>query len=321
MISAKDIQKTYKRISPEIEKTPLLYSPKLSEISGAKVYLKLEHQQKTGSFKIRGVLSKIFSLNKYDFNKVFVASSTGNHAAAFCDASEIFGFKGVLFLSENISKAKLNAINHFKNVKTIFYGKNSIETEQKATEYAKEIGGVLIHPYNDIKIIEGQGTIGLEIKEQLPKVDTVLAPIGGGGLISGLCLYFKDKDVQVIGCQPKNASEMMQSIKQNKIVPPSTLHTIADASAGGIEKNAITFNICKNYLSGFEIIDEEAIKKAVAFMVKYHQIIIEPAAAIPIAALLNSEKYKNRTVALVLSGKKINTNLLTNILTTYGDYY
>ncbi|NER13006.1 pyridoxal-phosphate dependent enzyme [Leptobacterium flavescens] len=321
MITIEEVNKAYENIRADIRRTSLEFSPELSRISGAEVYLKMEQLQLTGSFKIRGVLNKIRSIETADFNKTFVAASTGNHAAAFAYASDRFNFKGDLFLPEKTSEAKIRAIEKYA-VKKIFYGRNSMETEAKATSHAQEINGILIHPYNDIHIICGQGTIGVEIKEQLPELDTVLAPIGGGGLISGLCAYFQDdKTVNVIGCQPANADEMYASVKEGHIVSPSTLDTISDATAGGIEENALTYDICKKMLSGFEIIEEEAIKKAVAFIVKYHQTLVEPASALPVAALLNSKNYKGKKVVLVLTGKKINTSLLTQILVEYGNYY
>ncbi len=321
MITKQAIKIAYENIKANITKTPLIHSEKLSEISGANVYLKMEHLQITHSFKLRGVLTKINSIDKKDFNKTFVAASTGNHAAAFGYVSDKFGFKGTLFLPKNIEEEKLKGISKY-TLDTVIYGNTSMETEKKATEYAKEIGGVLIHPYNDVEIIKGQGTIAVEIENQLPEVDTVIAPIGGGGLISGICSYFSEhKSVEVVGCQPVNASEMYDSIKLNKIVPPSTLHTIADAAAGGIEDNALTFAICKKHLSGITLIEEETIKKAVALMYKYHNTSLEPTAALPVATLLKDGTYRNKNVVLVLTGKKINQNILNQINEHYGDCY
>lgn len=322
MVHKKDIEIAYKNIKDDILKTPLIHSPKLSAISGANVYLKMEHLQITDSFKIRGVLTKLISISKKDFNKkTFVASSTGNHAAAFGYASDKFGFKGTLFLPKNITEEKLNGVSNYA-IKTVLYGDSSVETEKKATEYAKEIKGILIHPYNDSEIIKGQGTIALEIVEQFPEVDTIIAPIGGGGLISGICSYFSEnKNVTIVGSQPKNASEMEQSIKANKIVQPSMQKTIADAAAGGIEEDSLTFSICKKQLSHVETIEEEDIKKAVAFLYKYHKTIVEPTAALPVAVLLNEDKYRNKNVVVVLTGKKINNQLLTEINKNYGDCY
>ncbi|MFY0630901.1 MAG: pyridoxal-phosphate dependent enzyme [Flavobacteriaceae bacterium] len=321
MIDKKDIQAAYNSIKNDIIETPLVHSPKLSAISGANVYLKMEHLQLTDSFKIRGVLTKINSLDENQFKKVFVAASTGNHAAAFGYASEEFGFEGKLFLPKNVRKEKLNGIKNYAFEK-VLYGNSSMEAEAKAREYAKEIKGVLIHPYNDVEIIKGQGTIGVEIEHQLPQIDVIIVPIGGGGLISGICSYFSEnKNVAIVGTQPKNASEMIDSIKANQIVEPSTLNTIADAAAGGIEKNSLTFTICKEHLSSIKTIREEGIKKAVAFLYKYHKIIVEPTAALPVATVLTSNEYQNKNVVLVLTGKKISNQLLNEINEDYGDSY
>lgn len=318
MITSTAIEHAYEGIKNDIYKTPLVFSPELSRISGAQVYLKMENAQRTGSFKIRGVLHKIGTIDKKEFQKPFVAASTGNHAAAFGHASEKFGFKGILFLPEKTSEAKVKALEPY-GIKKVFYGKNSRETEAKATAYAKEINGVLIHPYNDPSIIKGQGTIALEIKEQLPTVNTIIVPVGGGGLISGIASYFSnDPTVDIVGCQPVNAAEMYHSIRKDHIVPTSTLDTIADAAAGGIEAGSITFEICKKLLSGVELSEEEAIKKALVFMAKHHPEPLEPTSALPVSTLLNTKKYQGKNVVLVLTGKKINASLLTEILNIYG---
>lgn len=317
MITKNDIDLAHQRIQENILKTPLIHSPELSKRSGANVFLKMEQEQQTGSFKIRGVLNKLSSLKEAAFQQTFVASSTGNHAAAFCYAAEKFDFNGVLFLPNTITEAKYNAINSLRIDKKL-YGNTSVEAEQKATTYAQETQGILIHPYNDPKIIEGQGTLGAELVTQCKTIDCIYTPVGGGGLASGLSLYFSNTNTKVIGCQPENASEMYQSILKNKIVPPSTLTTIADAAAGGVEKEALSFSICKEHLSGFEILNEKAIKNAVAFLVKHHQLIVEPTAALPVAALLQNKTFtKAQNIVLILTGKKIDFNLLKEILNTY----
>ena len=321
MISKRDIAKAYDGIKDDILQTPLVHSPILSTLSGANVYLKMEHLQITDSFKLRGVLHKINTLNDKDFSNTFVAASTGNHAAAFGYASKKFGFKGTLFLPKNVEKEKLKGLSKY-SIEKVLFGNTSIETEAKATQYAKEVDGVLIHPYNDLEIIKGQGTIALEIETQLPQVDVIISPIGGGGLISGICSYFSEnKNVKIVGSQPFNASEMYDSIKVNKIVGPSELSTIADAAAGGIERDAVTFKICKKHLNSISLITEEAIKKGVALIYKYHNTAIEPTAALPVAALLKDDTYRDKNVVLVLTGSKINGKLLNQIKDKYGDNY
>lgn len=321
MITAQDIRQTYQKIQPYIQRTPLVYAKELSKISGAEVYLKMEHLQLTGSFKIRGVLSKVLSLEETAFTQTFVAASTGNHAAAFGYAARHFQFKGVLFLPENTNVSKTVPLAQYP-IEKVFYGKNSVAAEMKATNYAQEVDGILIHPYNDMEIIKGQGTLAAEIQEQFPEVDTVFVPIGGGGLASGVCSYFEEGNtVSVIGCQPIHAAEMYDSIQQQRIVPPSTQTTIADASAGGIEANAITFEICKQHLTRVELVAEEALKEAVGHLLRYHQTIVEPTAALPVASLLQSQKYQGKKVVLVLTGRKINDALLTEIQEEYGNNY
>lgn len=320
MVTAEQIERAHQHIKKDIHQTPLIFSPKLSELSGASVYLKMEQWQVSGSFKIRGVLTKLNSLKEEDFNKEFVAASTGNHAAAFAHAADKKNFKAVLFLPESVNETKLNALDSYAIKKNIS-GATSKETELKATVYAQEKKAILIHPYNDWEIIKGQGTIGVELKKQLENIDQVLVPIGGGGLASGLSLFFKETATKIIGCQPINAAEMYSSIKLDRIVSTSDLATISDATAGGIEENALTFEVCKNELSGFELVDELGMKEAIAFMVKYHQIILEPAAALSVAAILNTSKYRGERIVLILTGRKINSTLLTKILSDYGNDY
>ncbi|MEP1095779.1 MAG: pyridoxal-phosphate dependent enzyme [Cyclobacteriaceae bacterium] len=321
MISRENIINTYSGIRDQLMETPAIYSHELSKISGAKVHLKLECLQNSGSFKLRGALAKILSLSPEDQAKTQVAASTGNHAAAFAHVTHARGMKSVLFLPEGASPAKVKALEQY-SVDIRYFGARSMETEQKAAEYAKDIGGVLIHPYNDPEIIKGQGTIGVEIEEQVPDVNVVMCPIGGGGLISGLASYFNPStDVQVIGSQPENAAEMYHSIESGHIVDPSDLKTISDATAGGIEEGSLTFEICSQLLHGIDLCTEEQIKEAIAFMAKNHQTIIEPGAALSVATLLNSRKYEGKNVVVVVTGKKINMGLLTEILADYGDSY
>ncbi len=320
MITKERITEAYNRFGDQVLKTPIVYSSELSKHSGAKVYLKMEHFQNSGSFKLRGALTKINSLNKEDSEKTLVAASTGNHAAAFAHVTHMRGMKAVLFLPEKASPAKVKALDPY-DIDIRYFGKKSMETEQKAAEYASEIGGVLVHPYNDPEIITGQGTIGVEIEEQLPDVEVVMAPIGGGGLISGLASYFSSSTVDVIGSQPENAAEMFHSIEKGQIAPPSELDTISDATAGGIEDGSLTFDICKEHLAGIDLCNEEEIKRAIAFIASNHQTLIEPGAALSVATLMHTKKYQGKKVVVVLTGKKINMNLLTEILSTYGSDY
>ena len=321
MITREDIHKAYQQVKDHVLKTPLVYSPELSRISEAKVYLKMEHLQHTGSFKLRGALAKINSLPREDSQKLLVAASTGNHAAAFAYVTHTRGIKSVLFLPENASPAKIRALEQYE-VDVRYFGTKCMDTERQAADYAKSTNGILIHPYNDREIIIGQGTIGIEIESQQPDIDVVMAPIGGGGLISGLASYFSSNEqVSVVGSQPEHAAEMYYSVKEGRVVGPSDLETISDATAGGIESGSITFEICSKHLVRIDLCTEDQIKEAIAFMVKYHHTIIEPGAALSVATLMHSNEYEGKNVVIVLTGKKINSDLLTKILSNYGNNY
>lgn len=320
MITKEEIVAAHHQIEADIYETPLVYSSELSKRSGASVHIKMEHLQNTGSFKVRGASFKIGSLSKADSQKTLVAASTGNHAAAFAHVVHHRKLRGVLFLPENVSATKLQALESY-DVEIKHFGSMCMETEAKAAEYAKTVDGVLVHPYNDRQIITGQGTVGLEVLTQLPDLELIMAPIGGGGLISGLASYFSGSGVKVIGSQPENAAEMKRSIDAGHIVSPSNLETISDATAGGIEDDSLTFDICRKLLYGIDLCSETQIREAIAFTTKYHHTIVEPGSALSVATLLNSgNRYAGKKVVVVLTGKKINMELLTDILKKHGDH-
>ncbi len=314
------IEKKYELIHKNIRKTPIEYSSELKKRTGAEVYLKMENQQASGSFKIRGVMSKIASLSEKEMKKQMVAASTGNHAAAIASASDKLNLNTKIYLPENVSQAKYQALKHYK-VELEIKGQTCANSEQIAGEWAREKDAVLVHPYNDLHILAGQGTVAIELFDQLEKINTILVPIGGGGLISGIAAYTKDvnPDTKVIGCVPVNAPEMYESVKKGYIVEPYTLPTISDATAGGMEEGSITFDICREKVDDYILISEEELEAAVYFLIKYHYTLVEAASALPIAALLKyPEKFKGQTVVAVITGKKINPTLLKNILNKYG---
>jgi len=310
------IDRAYLGIQSEIDLTPLEYSYPLSQLSGANVYLKLENYQVSGSFKIRGVLNKLHSLSPDQIEKGLVACSTGNHGAAFAHALKKLGHQGVLFLPTNTSKAKIEALEYY-DVELWFHGNDCVITEGYSREYAKNKGKALIHPYNDVDVLVGQGTIAREILEQSTfNIDAIIIPIGGGGLISGIATYFKEvnPDTEIIGTQPKNSAVMFESIKHGHVVDDDERMTISDATAGGIEKNSITFELCRDMVDRYELINEADIRKGLKLLIEHHQMIVEGAAALTVAALLkNSSRLEEKNVILVLTGKRISNSLLKEL--------
>lgn len=305
-----------KRIRSYIRETPLDFSLPLSRMTNAQVYLKCENLQYTGSFKIRGALNKLLSLTPSQRQKGVVTASSGNHGAAVAFGLNKLNIPGVIFVPENASSAKVDNIRNY-DVQLRFYATDCMKTEIHAIEYAERNRMIYISPYNDLQVIAGQGTISLEVTHQLNNVDVILVPIGGGGLISGIASYIKTVSPQtkVIGCLPENSPVMFESIKAGKIVDFETLPTLSDATAGGIEPNAITFDICKKYVDDYILVSEQEINDAIITLLKTQHLLIEGAAGVALASLLKAAKsLRDKNVIVVLSGANISTNTLKSIL-------
>jgi len=227
-----------------------------------------------------------------------------------------FGLNGVIFLPKNVSEAKLKDILAY-DVEVKLYGEDSVETEKYARAYAKEKGMAYISPYNDEKIIAGQGTIGVELYQQIEEIDAVFIPVGGGGLISGISIYLKNKipNVKIIGCQPENSPVMYESIKAGKILNIPSKPTISEGTAGGIEEGSITFEICKKLVDDFVLVSEEEILSAIRLMLEKHHILVEGAAALSIAAYMKKRnEYRNKNIVLLVTGRRLTMDLLRNIV-------
>lgn len=305
------------RIRPYVRETPVEFSSYLSKRGNCEVFLKLENIQLSGSFKFRGAVNKLLSLSKEDRSKGVVTASSGNHGCAFAHACHILETKGTIYLPSYASPAKIEAIRQY-DVDLQFYGDDcGQETEVYARNIAEETGQVYLSPYNDPKVIGGQGTIGIELERQLEHIDSVFVCVGGGGLIGGIAGYLKskDKNIEIKGCQPENSAVMYESIKAGQIIEMTSQTTLSDGSAGGIEPGAITFEICRDYVDEYILVSEEEIKYAILFILEKHQMIIEGAAAVAVASFLKSKhQLSGKRVVLVISGAKISLETLKNII-------
>lgn len=301
-----EVLKAEKRIKKYIRKTPLEFSPFLSKLCGSNIYLKLESEQLTGSFKIRGAFNKILSCED-ECRKGLITASTGNHGRAVAYVLNMLKMEGTVYVPGKVSEAKLEVLQ-FSDINIKKYDGTSGETEIYARKMAEKQGITFISPYNDVDIIAGQGTIGHEIFEQLPNVDAVLTCIGGGGLISGIGGYLKhkNKNIMLIGCEPEASCAMQASIKVGKVIEVEHKPTLSDGSAGGIEPGSITFDFCKKYVDNYIQVTEDEIKNAIVLMIEKHHKIIEGAAAVPLASLIkNKNLFKDKNVVIVLSGSGI----------------
>lgn len=312
----KEALEAEKRIRQYIIETPVEYSPYLSQLGDCEVYLKLENMQISGSFKFRGAINKLLSLDKKTIEKGVVTASSGNHGAAFAYLIKKFGFKGTIYLPENASPAKIELLRLY-GVDLKLYATDCVKTEAFARETAKRNGLEYISSYNDPKVVGGQATVGIELARQLKKIDAVLVPVGGGSLIAGIAGYLKlvDKKVEIIGCQPENSAVMYESVKARKIVEMESKPTISDGTVGGVEKDAVTLDLCIKYVDDFILVSEDEIMEAIKLCLSKHHMLIEGAGALSIASFIKSkERFKNKNIVLILSGAKISLDTLKEVL-------
>ena len=310
------IQQAHERVRPHVDRTDCIRSPALSEAAGAEVFLKLENRQRSGSFKLRGVVNKLCSLSPEDASKRMIAASTGNHGAAFAHAITEFDLDGLLFLPRNTAAIKLRSIDS-AGIPYELVGDDCVETEAYASAFAAENGCVWVSPYNDPWIVAGQGTIAVELLDQVGGMDCVLVPVGGGGLISGIASYLNAKapGVEVIGCQPRASAAMYESVKAGEIVTIESRPTLSDATAGGIEPGSITFDLCRRLVDGYELLDEEELARAIRFVHQNEGMVIEGGAALPVAAVLRRPAgVQGKKVVLVITGSKLDEDVLRRIL-------
>ncbi|MBD2465837.1 threonine/serine dehydratase [Oscillatoria sp. FACHB-1407] len=311
-----EVLQAKQQLSPYIRETPLDYSPLLSELGHCQVFLKLENLQHTGSFKVRGAINTLLSLTAEQKRGGVVAASSGNHGAAVAYGLKRLDIPGVIFVPEDASSAKVSAIQKL-GATVQFHGTDCGVTEAYARQYASERGLVYASPYNDLKTIAGQGTIAVEIAQQLKPIDTVFASVGGGGLISGIAGYLKPlfKDIEIIGCSPVNSPVMAESIKAGQLVQMESLPTLSDGTAGGIEPGAITFDLCRTLVDDFVLVTETEIQAAIRLLIENHHLLIEGAAGTAIAAFLQrKEQLRDKTVVIVICGANISLEVLKRIL-------
>ncbi len=310
-----EVLKAENRIRKFIRKTPIEFSPYLSKLCNCNVYLKLESEQLTGSFKIRGAFNKLLSC-KSELNNGFITASTGNHGKAVAYVSKMLNIKGTVYVPTKVSQTKLEAIKFYGiNIKK--HNGTSGKTEIHARRVAEKQKIQFISPYNDIEIAAGQGTVGYEVWEQLQSIDAIFACIGGGGLISGVAGYLKhkNKNLKIFGCEPRNSCAMSASIKVGNVIEVEHKPTLSDGSAGGIEPGSITFDFCKKYVDEYIQVSEKEIKNAMIFMIEKHHKIIEGAAAVPIASLIKKKNlFRNKNIVVVLSGSGVGIDVIREVV-------
>ena len=302
MVTYNDIEKAHQRISDHIHNTPILTSDSLDNELGSNLFFKCENFQKTGSFKIRGATNSILQLKDTEIKNGIITTSSGNHGAAVAFIADKIGTSSKIIMPNNTPKNKIENVQRYGG--EIFYCEPNIKSREDTLEkMIQKSGGSIIHPYNDEKIIAGQGTAAKELIEKVPDLDAIICPVSGGGLLSGTLLAAKNlkPGIKVFGAEPENADDTYRSILNNKIMSNETTDTIADGLRAQV--GTVTFPIIKENVDKILLVSEEMIISSMYMIWQRLKIIIEPSCSIVLAALmLNSNKFLNKKVGLILTG-------------------
>ena len=315
MIKLNEFYEARKRVQKWARRTPLEYSTGISNRAEAEVYLKLENYQVTGSFKIRGATNKILLLNQEARAKGVVTASSGNHAQGLGYASKQLGVNAKIVVPEMTPKVKIEAIKKY-GVELIVEGEEYMDSERLARNIEKEEGMTFVSAYNDIDLIIGQGTIGLEMLEDQPVLDTILVPVGGGGLASGIASVYKQAtDATIIGVQSETSPVMYECIKKGFIHDIPLEDTYAEGLHGGLEMGSVTFEICKDLIDEWVILRETDILGAIRYLLHEGHMLIEGAGAVGVAALLaEPSRYRGKKIGVVISGGNLSMEALKLVL-------
>ena len=303
------------RIRSHIRTTDVVKSSLDRSNPSRRVWLKLENQQVTGSFKARGSMNKVLSMSATEKQYGAITASTGNHGMGVARALELTGTSGSIYLPKTASKAKIEKLEVLGG-NLEFVDGSCLNTELYAKSIANETSATWISPYNDLKIIGGQGTIGIEILDQCPTLTRVFVTVGGGGLISGVAAILKHfkPSIKIVGCLPSQSPEMYLSVKAGHIVDlDEEKETLSDGSAGGVEEGSITFPLCQQLVDEWALVSESDIAHAMRSVYHTHQMVIEGAAGVAVAGWMHSESDTG-TDLVIICGGNIDSELFQSVI-------
>lgn len=320
-LTLSDIYLARQRITPLVRRTPLADAPALSGKLGAQVMLKLENLQGTGAFKMRGASNKLLSLSDEERARGVVTCSSGNHGRALSYVARELNVNAVVCLPEPVPENKRQAIRNL-GAELIIVGQGADDALAYADQLAEERQLTMVHAFDDPYVITGQGTIGLELLEDYPQIDTAIIPLSGGSLLSGISLALKSAkpDLRIIGVSMERGPAMVRALEAGKVVDIVEEPTIADGLAGGLGlHNTYTFPLVQKYIDEAVLVSEEEIASAMAFALNEHRLVVEGAGAVGMAAILSGKvKQYGQHVAVVISGSNVNLPLLLRIAREHG---
>lgn len=315
MITLKDIEKAYDTIKDSVKKTPLMECPTLDEMTSCKVFLKLENLQRTGSFKVRGAINKIMNLSEEEKARGVIASSAGNHAQGVALGAKAANIKATIVMPETAPLSKVSATKSY-GARVVQYGDFYDKAYKKALEIQEQENLTFVHPFNDNYTIAGQGTIALEILDEVKDLDAIFVQIGGGGLISGIAVAAKsiNPNIKIYGVEASGAASMKKSLEQKELITLDSCKTIADGIAVA-KVGDLTFEIAKKYVDKVISVSEEQIAESILFLLEKSKVVAEGAGATALAGLMSNQiELKGKKVCCIVSGGNIDVNNIEKIV-------
>lgn len=305
-----DIQKAHDVIKPFARWTPVHQSEHVNERCGAEVFFKCENFQKVGAFKFRGACNAIMTLSDEEASKGVSTHSSGNHGQAVALAAKLRGIPAFVVMPKNSTKVKIDAVRGY-GAEVILCEPTLEAREQTLIDVVNETNSTIIHPYNDFRIISGQGTAVVELLHDYPDLDIILTPVGGGGLLSGTAIAAKSikPSIQVIGTEPEQANDSYQSFKEGKLIPATNVNTIADGLRTSL--GSLPFSIIKNSVDDIVTVSEESIVASMRFIWERMNMIIEPSCAVPVAAIFEGKiAAEGKKIGIIITGGNVDLGKL-----------
>ena len=298
------------RIAPYIHHTPVLTSRTLNKMTGATIFLKTENFQRVGAFKARGACNAVFALSEDEIQRGVATHSSGNHAQAIAYAAGLRDIPAIVVMPEDAPPVKVAAVQDY-GARIVWAGSNPLDRENTLETVLAESGAIFVHPSNNFHVIAGQGTAALELLQEVPDLDIVMTPVGGGGLLAGTALAAKGLSprTRVVGAEPETVDDAARSLRDGRIYPPTNAYTIADGLRTFL--GDITFPIIREHVSEIVTVSEGAIVAAMRLMWERMKIIIEPSSAVPVAALFeHPDLFSGSQIGIILSGGNVDLDHL-----------
>lgn len=316
-LGPEEVEQAARDLRPYLAPTPLQHSRAFSEQARCEVHLKMESFQPIRAFKVRGALNKVMHIPEEHRTAGVITASAGNHGLGVAYAAAAFGLAATVYVPEAANAFKVDAIRRY-GAKVVAAGRSYSGAFDEAVRAQRESGATFVHAYDDARVIAGQGTVGLELLAGLPEVDTVLVPIGGGGLISGIAMYVKERRprVRVVGVEPVGADAMRRSLEAGEIVTLERVETVADGLAASAP-GRLTFELCRRYVDEVVLVQEEEMLQAIRLAFEWEHVLAEPAGAAALAALLfHHRPAPGGKVAVVMSGANVTDEIMLRALKT-----